>query len=173
MRSRIAWAWRHASCPSPEVSTSRDADISSEDLALFDALLIQTDQFLTDGTGPPRERRVRAAEAIPHASRQVRDLVGSALTAGTPIGVELRRDRDGDWQGSDYYQALPNPLSLLILGAARFQAGDDVTVIIQRAGCPDLRRHARWPFGLPVAEQLTRPDRTPSTTSSTCEEPSR
>ncbi len=132
--------------------------VSGDDLALFETLMGQADRFLGGERDSPGERRAGAALALAHASRQVRDLMASAVEPGTPVAVTILRRRAGDQVACDHYLTLPNPLSLLIVGGSAYTKGDDITVVIQRAGLPTLRRNATWPFDLATAERLTRPD---------------
>lgn len=131
--------------------------VSGEELALFETLMGEADRFLGVDTDSPRQRRSGAALALAHASRQVRELVGSAVEPGTPVAVTIDRERSGAQLSSDHYLTLPNPLSLLVLCCSAYDEGDDITVVIQQTGLPELRRTARWPFDLATAERLTRP----------------
>lgn len=116
-----------------------DNGVSGVDKALFEDLLRQVDEFLVE------------------ASRRVRDVVAGAVAVGTPLAVGIHQGQRGRCRGSVHYRDLPHPLSLLILGSSLFEPGDDIAVVVQRAGMADLRREARWPFDLATAEWLTRP----------------
>lgn len=131
--------------------------VSDGELALFETLMGQADRFLGVETDSPGQRRSGAALALAHASRQVRELVASAVEPGTPVAVTIHRERSGARLSSDHYLTLPNPLSLLVLGWSAYDEGDDIIVVIHQAGLPERRRTARWPFDLATAERLTRP----------------
>lgn len=136
---------------------SAEPAVSNDDLALFETLMGEADRFLGVETDSPGQRRSGAALALAHASRQVRELVASAVEPGTPVAITIHRERCGARLSSDHYLTLPNPLSLLVLGWSAYDEGDHITVVIQQTGLPELRRSAVWPFDLATAERLTRP----------------
>lgn len=138
--------------------------VSGFDQALFDDLLRQVDEFLVDANQPAAARRAQAALVLANASRRVAGVMASAVAVGTPLAVAIHQGRHGRCVRCVHYRDLPHPLTLLILAASQFEAGDTIAVVIQRAGLPDLRRKAVWPFDLTTAEWLTRPsdNETPS-----------
>ena len=129
------------------------------DPAVFEWLLHETAEFLTDPAAPAVERRAQAALALARAGRSLQGLVTTGIGYGAVLAVDIEvTEPDGSRRAWNAYRELPSPLELLVIGTARAKAGDKVTVVIHRSGTEPLCRHETWPFGFARAEEITRPD---------------
>jgi hypothetical protein len=140
------------------VLTKRLNDPERVDPVLFEWLMHETAEFLTDPAAPPAERRAQAALALARASRTLQGLVTTGIGYGTVVAVDIEvTGPDGARRSWNAYRELPSPLELLVIGTARAKEGDRVAVVIHRSGSPPLCRQELWPFGFARAEQITRP----------------
>lgn len=128
------------------------------DPAVFEWLMHETSEFLTDPGTPPMERRAQAALALAHATRSLQGLATSGVSPGEVVAVDVEiTEHDGGRKAWSAYRQLPTPLELLVIGTARCGPGDTVSVVIHQAGREPLCRRAIWPFGFSRAEEITRP----------------
>jgi hypothetical protein len=140
------------------VLTKRLNDPERVDPVLFEWLMHETVEFLTDPAAPPVDRRAQAALALARASRTLQGLVTTGIGYGTVVAVDIEvTGPDGSRRAWNAYRELPSPLELLVICTARAKEGDRVAVVIHRSGSPPLCRHELWPFGFARAEQITRP----------------
>ncbi|MGQ0743068.1 MAG: hypothetical protein ACT4OS_01750 [Acidimicrobiales bacterium] len=125
----------------------------------FQWLLEEATSFLADPDADedPVGARARALLTLAHASRQARELVAERLEAGELLAAEIHiESRCGETDVSAH-RHLPNPLALLLICSQRARAGDRVAVVVRRSAMAATERSSHWPFGLEVAERLTRP----------------
>lgn len=130
------------------------------DLAMADTfhwLLEEATAFVADPEEEPVTARARALLTLVHASRQARELVTDRVKVGTLLAAEIGVAPPGGEEDVSVHRTLPNPLALLLIGSQRCRNGDQVRVVVRRAGMEAIERSSTWPFGLAVAERLTRP----------------
>jgi len=123
----------------------------------FEWLLDEATAFIAEPEEEPVGARARGLLTLVHASRQARALVREPVPVGAPLAVGIGVSTPGGPERLSIHRELPNPLALLCLASQRCRPGDQVRIFVQRAGLAPVERAAIWPFGLAVAEELTRP----------------
>ena len=128
----------------------------------FEWLLEEATEFIADPDEEPIGARARALVTLVHASRQARQLVIDRVEVGTVVAVQINVMSMAGRSDVSVHRSLPNPLALLLIASQRCQRGDRVCIVVQRAGMEPTTRSSSWPFGLEVAERLTRPGPPPA-----------
>ena len=110
------------------------------------------------GEGPGDEAVQRVGrEALTRAASEVDDLLHSAFAAHEVVATELRFASPRQGFRRTVFALPPTPAALLVLCLRLCEPGDDVHVLQHTAGHGTTTRGDRWPFGMSVAERLTRP----------------
>lgn len=101
--------------------------------------------------------RLAAQQAVRSARDDFEAFVGTQRRGSEVVLVELTIGGKRSTRQRSVYARVPGPITLLLLAARNCEAGDVVTVRQVTAACGEVRNAARWPFGMPEAEMLTRP----------------
>jgi hypothetical protein len=114
-------------------------------------------QFLAgDGAGPDDVGRAGRL-AVTRAADEVTHLLASAYAAHEVVATELRLAGPRRGFRRTVFAVSPTPVALMLLCMRMCDTGEDVTVLQHTAARGTTTRTAAWPFGLAVAEELTRP----------------
>jgi hypothetical protein len=114
-------------------------------------------QFLAGEGASPDEIGGAGREALHRASGEVNSLLGSAFAAHEVVATELRLAGPDRGFRRTVFALPPTPVALLLLCMRLCDVGDDVSVLQHTAGHGTFTRSDAWPFGMAVAEELTRP----------------
>ncbi|HET8617317.1 MAG TPA: hypothetical protein VFM27_00060 [Acidimicrobiales bacterium] len=95
--------------------------------------------------------------ALTRAAGEVDELLRSAFAAHEVVATELRFAGPSRGFRRTVFALSPTPVALMLLCTRLCDPGDDVTVIQHTAARGSSSRTAPWPFGLALAEELTRP----------------
>ena len=95
--------------------------------------------------------------AVSRAASEIEDLLRSAFAAHEVVATELRFAGPARGFRRTVFALSPTPIALMLLCMRMCDPEDDVTVIQHTAARGAASRTAPWPFGLAVAESLTRP----------------
>jgi hypothetical protein len=96
-------------------------------------------------------------QAVTRAAGEVDDLLRSAYAAHEVVATELRLAGPDRGFRRTVFAISPTPVALMLLCIRMCDPADDVTVIQHTAARGSSSRTAPWPFGMAVAEELTRP----------------
>lgn len=96
-------------------------------------------------------------QAITRAASEVHELLRSAYRAHEVVATELRFAGPGRGFRRTVFALSPAPAALMLLCMRMCDVGDDVRVLQHTAARGTATRGATWPFGMDVAERLTRP----------------
>ncbi len=127
-------------------------------------------RWLVDGVGrylagddaSPAETSRAGRQAVTRAASEVNDLLGSSYAAHEVVATELRFAGPERGFRRTVFALSPTPVALMMLCMRLCDVGDDVSVLQHTAATGTTTRTAPWPFGIDVAEQLTRPPERPS-----------
>ncbi len=114
-------------------------------------------RFLAGEEASPDEIGDAGHQALGWATGEVNALLGSAFAAHEVVATELRLAGPGRGFRRTVFALPPTPVALLLLCMRLCDLGDDVSVLQHTAGHGTSTRSAAWPFGMDVAEELTRP----------------
>ena len=95
--------------------------------------------------------------AVTRAADEVRHLLGCAYAPHEVVATELRLAGPTRGFRRTVFAVAPTPVALMLLCMRMCELGDDVTVLQHTAARGTTTRTGVWPFGLAVAEELTRP----------------
>ena len=114
-------------------------------------------EYLAGADAGPDAVQVAGREALSRAASEVDDLLHSAFAAHEVVATELRFAGPRRGFRRTVFALPPTPAALLVLCLRLCEPGDDVSVLQHTAGHGTTTRADRWPFGMSVAERLTRP----------------
>jgi len=114
-------------------------------------------RYLAGDDAPPAEVGSVGRQAVTRAAGEVNDLLRSAYAAHEVVATELRFAGPERGFRRTVFALSPTPVALMLLCMRMCDAGDDVLVLQHTAACGSSTRSAVWPFGMGVAEELTRP----------------
>jgi hypothetical protein len=114
-------------------------------------------RFLAGEDASPDEIVDAGHQALGRATGEVNALLGSAFAAHEVVATELRLAGPARGFRRTVFALAPTPVALLLLCMRLCELGDDVSVLQHTAGHGTSTRSAAWPFGMDVAEELTRP----------------
>ncbi|MFO7281998.1 MAG: hypothetical protein C0P77_016470 [Thermoanaerobacterales bacterium] len=114
-------------------------------------------RYLAGDDAPPEEVDAAGHRAISRAVDEARELLQSAYRAHDVVATELRFAGPVRGFRRTVFALPPTPAALMLLCARMCDVGDDVQVMQHTAACGTATRSASWPFGMAVAERLTRP----------------
>lgn len=96
-------------------------------------------------------------QAVTRAASEVDDLLRSAFAAHEVVATELRFAGPARGFRRTVFALSPTPVALMLLCMRMCDPDDDVIVVQHTAARGSSSRTASWPFGMAVAEELTRP----------------
>ena len=96
-------------------------------------------------------------QAVTRAAGEVDDLLRSAFAAHDVVATELRFAGPARGFRRTVFALSPTPVALMLLCMRMCDPDDDVIVVQHTAARGSSSRTASWPFGMAVAEELTRP----------------
>jgi hypothetical protein len=96
-------------------------------------------------------------QAVTRAATEVNDLLRSAYSAHEVVATELRFAGPERGFRRTVFALSPTPVALMLLCMRMCDVGDDVSVLQHTAALGTASRSAVWPFGMDLAEKLTRP----------------
>jgi hypothetical protein len=114
-------------------------------------------QFMVAEPASDAEIGAAGRDALSRAAGEVNMLLGSAFAAHEVVATELRFAGPDRGFRRTVFAMAPTPVALLLLCMRMCDVGDDVSVLQHTAGHGTSTRHASWPFGMSVAEEITRP----------------
>jgi hypothetical protein len=114
-------------------------------------------QFLAGEEASPDEVGGIGRQALSRASGEVNALLESAFAAHEVVATELRLASPARGFRRTVFALPPTPVALMLLCMRLCDVGDDVSVLQHTAGHGTFTRSESWPFGMSVAEELTRP----------------
>jgi hypothetical protein len=129
---------------------------SGHDCARHAWLVKELGDWFTDDRQDARDSRLRVQQALWQGAIDAQSFLGSEISDGEVVQVELLlRGLHGG--RCSVYREVPTPVALLMVCLEQAFPGDEVTLtqLVARRG--RVAAQHRWPFGLDVAEQLTRP----------------
>jgi hypothetical protein len=131
-------------------------------------LVEEVGSYLYDGegqggrAGPLAEpAHALGREAVRQGAEDVDVLLKSAFAGHEVVATELRIEGPDRGGRRTMFAEMPTPVALLLLCLRLCDRGDTVTVMHHTAAAGVARWEAVWPFGMPEAEQLTRPPACP------------
>jgi hypothetical protein len=142
----------------PASGTGRPADDDPFDGACpVRWMLDDIGRYLAGDEAPPAEVAGAGRQAVTRAATEVGDLLHSAYGAHEVVATELRFAGPDRGFRRTVFAVPPTPVALMLLCMRMCDPGDDVSVLQHTAACGTASRSAVWPFGMDLAEQLTRP----------------
>jgi hypothetical protein len=114
-------------------------------------------QFLAGDDAGPEDVDSAGRLAVTRAADEVAHLLASAYAAHEVVATELRLAGPRRGFRRTVFAVSPTPVALMLLCMRMCDTGEDVTVLQHTAARGTTTRTAAWPFGLAVAEELTRP----------------
>lgn len=114
-------------------------------------------RYLAGDDATPTEVGSAGRQAVTRAAAEVNDLLRSAYSAHEVVATELRFAGPERGFRRTVFALSPTPVALMLLCMRMCDTGDDVIVLQHTAACGTATRTATWPFGMDLAEQLTRP----------------
>jgi hypothetical protein len=120
-------------------------------------MLDDVGRYLAGDDAPPAEVARAGRQAVTRAATEVGDLLGSAFGAHEVVATELRFAGPDRGFRRTVFALPPTPVALMLLCIRMCDPGDDVSVLQHTAACGTATRTGVWPFGMDLAEQLTRP----------------
>lgn len=114
-------------------------------------------RFLAGDDASPDEVGGAGRQAVSRAAGEVHDLLQSAFAAHEVVATELRMAGPSRGFRRTVFALPPTPVALILLCMRMCDLGDDVSVLQHTAGHGTSTRTETWPFGMGVAEELTRP----------------
>jgi hypothetical protein len=114
-------------------------------------------RYLAGDDADSTEVTAAGRQALAQAATEVDDVLLSAYRAHEVVAAELRISSPARGFRRTVFALTPSPVALLLLCLRVCEPGDDVAVLQHTAGHGSPSRSAVWPFGLDVAEHLTRP----------------
>jgi hypothetical protein len=114
-------------------------------------------RFLAGDDAPAEDVTGAGRGAVGRAAHEVDDLLKSAFSAHEVVATELRFAGPDRGYRRTVFALPPTPVALMVLCLRMCDVGDDVSVLQHTAGQGTSTRSASWPFGMAVAEELTRP----------------
>lgn len=125
-------------------------------------LINDVGRYLTGDEASPSEVAGVGRDAVTRAATEVNDLMASAYAAHDVVATELRFTGSAHGARRTVFALSPSPVALMLLCMRLCAAGDEISVLQHTAGRGTTTRSAAWPFGLAVAEQLSRPPESPT-----------
>ena len=120
-------------------------------------MLDDVGRYLAGDDAPAAEVGSVGRQAVTRAADEVNDLLHSAYGAHEVVATELRFAGPDRGFRRTVFALSPTPVALMLLCIRMCDVGDDVHVLQHTAACGSSTRSAAWPFGMAVAEELTRP----------------
>jgi len=120
-------------------------------------LINDVGRYLAGDEASPAEVGSTGRQAVTRAAGEVSDLLRSAYSAHEVVATELRFAGPDRGFRRTVFALSPTPIALMLLCMRMCDTGDDVKVLQHTAARGTATRAAVWPFGLDIAEQLTRP----------------
>lgn len=114
-------------------------------------------RFLAGDGASPDDIDGAGRQALSRASGEVNTLLESAFAAHEVVATELRLASPARGFRRTVFALPPTPVALMVLCMRLCDVGDDVSVLQHTAGQGTFTRSGSWPFGMTVAEELTRP----------------
>ncbi|HEY7070450.1 MAG TPA: hypothetical protein VH479_10065 [Acidimicrobiales bacterium] len=114
-------------------------------------------RFLAGDEAPPDAVAQAGREALARASEELSELLRTTYAPHEVVATELRFAGPARGFRRTVVPLGPTPVALMLLCLGACDPGDDVIVLQHTAACGSLSRTGTWPFGLAVAEELTRP----------------
>jgi hypothetical protein len=114
-------------------------------------------RYLAGDEASPDEVAGAGRQAVTRAATEVEELLRSAYAAHEIVATELRFAGPDRGFRRTVFALPPTPIALMLLCMRMCNPGDVVTVVQHTAGRGSPTQSAAWPFGLDIAEQITRP----------------
>jgi hypothetical protein len=114
-------------------------------------------RFLAGEEAPPDEVHRAGHEAVARGAEELGELLRTSYAPHEVVATELRFAGPARGSRRTVFPLGPTPVALMLLCLRTCDPGDDVTVLQHTAACGSFSRNGSWPFGLAVAEELTRP----------------
>jgi hypothetical protein len=114
-------------------------------------------RFLAGEDAPPQEVGSAGRQALTRAAAEVERLLTSSYAPHEVVATELRFAGPQRGFRRTVLALSPTPAALQLLCMRLCDLGDDVSVLQHTAGHGTSTRTDTWPFGMAVAEELTRP----------------
>jgi hypothetical protein len=114
-------------------------------------------RYLGGDGASPDEVAGTGRRAVTRAATEVEELLRSAYAAHEVVATELRFAGPERGFRRTVFALPPTPIALMLLCMRMCDPGEAVTVVQHTAGRGSPSQSAAWPFGLDIAEQITRP----------------